>query len=122
LSRAKIGFGSSVRRGSGGVPTADSPSPAAFPPGPLAEAERRILRYLRTNLSVPEIAAELFCSVNTVKTHIRHMYAKLGARSSQADGAASVSARAARRNFAAPGHCGPGRHRRSLLIRRQPIG
>ena len=52
--------------------------PAAFPPGPLTEAERRILRYLPTNLSVPEIAAELFCSVNTVKTHIRHMYAKLG--------------------------------------------
>jgi DNA-binding NarL/FixJ family response regulator len=52
----------------------------------LTEAERRILRYLPTNLSVPEIAAELFCSVNTVKIHIRHMYAKLGARSSQADG------------------------------------
>jgi LuxR family transcriptional regulator, maltose regulon positive regulatory protein len=48
---------------------------------PLTEAERRILRYLPTNLSAPEIAAELFCSVNTVKIHIRHVYAKLGANS-----------------------------------------
>jgi DNA-binding CsgD family transcriptional regulator len=55
--------------------------PAAFSPGPLTEAERRILRYLPTNLSAPEIAEELTCSVNTVKTHIRHVYAKLGANS-----------------------------------------
>ena len=42
--------------------------PSAFPPAPLTEAESRVLRYLPTNLSAPEIAAELFCSVNTVKT------------------------------------------------------
>ena len=52
--------------------------PSAFPPAPLTEAESRVLRYLPTNLSAPEIAAELFCSVNTVKTLIRHVYAKLG--------------------------------------------
>ena len=55
--------------------------PAACPPGSLTEAESRILRYLPTHLSAPEIAAELFCSVNTVKTHIRHVYAKLGTNS-----------------------------------------
>jgi LuxR family maltose regulon positive regulatory protein len=46
---------------------------------PLTESEVRVLRYLPTNLSQPEIAAELSLSVNTVNTHIRHLYAKLGA-------------------------------------------
>jgi LuxR family maltose regulon positive regulatory protein len=45
---------------------------------PLSEAETRVLRYLPTNLSAPEIANELYLSVNTVKTHISHVYAKLG--------------------------------------------
>lgn len=45
---------------------------------PLSESEARILRYLPTNLSAPEIANDLYLSVNTVKTHLRHLYAKLG--------------------------------------------
>ena len=36
------------------------------------------LRYLPTNLSAPEIARELLVSPNTVKTHIRPLYAKFG--------------------------------------------
>jgi LuxR family transcriptional regulator, maltose regulon positive regulatory protein len=44
---------------------------------PLSESETRVLRYLPTNLSKQEIAGELYLSVNTVKTHIRHLYAKL---------------------------------------------
>jgi LuxR family maltose regulon positive regulatory protein len=32
-----------------------------------------------TNLSTPEIARELSVSVHTVRTHIRHLFAKLGA-------------------------------------------
>jgi LuxR family transcriptional regulator, maltose regulon positive regulatory protein len=47
--------------------------------GPLSPGELRVLRYLPTNLSRPEIAAELSVSVNTVSTHIRSIYAKLGA-------------------------------------------
>jgi LuxR family maltose regulon positive regulatory protein len=37
-----------------------------------------VLRYLPTNLSAPEIADELYVSLNTIRTHMRHLYAKLG--------------------------------------------
>jgi ATP/maltotriose-dependent transcriptional regulator MalT len=63
----------------------------ADPGGPLTSAgrhremltrgETRVLHYLPTNLSAREIAGELYLSVNTVKTHQRHLYAKLGASS-----------------------------------------
>ena len=43
----------------------------------LSEAELRVARYLPSNLKAPEIAAELCVSANTVRTHIRHIYAKL---------------------------------------------
>jgi LuxR family transcriptional regulator, maltose regulon positive regulatory protein len=61
-------------------------SSRAPPPGkpqrlrePLTGSETRVLRYLPTNLTAPEIASELHLSVNTVWTHLRHIYAKLGA-------------------------------------------
>jgi LuxR family maltose regulon positive regulatory protein len=44
----------------------------------LSPGELRVLRYLPTNLSRPEIATELSLSLNTVSTHIRSIYAKLG--------------------------------------------
>jgi LuxR family transcriptional regulator, maltose regulon positive regulatory protein len=47
-------------------------------PEPLTERELVILRYLPTHLATPEIAAELFVSVNTVKSHLRAIYRKLG--------------------------------------------
>ena len=43
----------------------------------LSPGELRVLRYLPTNLSRPEIAGELSVSVNTVSTHVRSIYAKL---------------------------------------------
>jgi LuxR family transcriptional regulator, maltose regulon positive regulatory protein len=46
---------------------------------PLSQSEVRVLRYLPTNLSAGEIARELSVSVNTVRTHMRHIFAKLGA-------------------------------------------
>jgi LuxR family maltose regulon positive regulatory protein len=50
----------------------------------LSPSELRVLRYLPTNLSRPEIASELSVSVNTVATQLRSIYAKLqvGDRSS----------------------------------------
>ena len=46
----------------------------------LSPSELRVLRYLPTNLSRPQIASELSVSVNTVNTHIRSIYAKLQAQ------------------------------------------
>jgi LuxR family maltose regulon positive regulatory protein len=46
----------------------------------LSPSELRVLRYLPTNLSRPQIASELSVSVNTVNTHVRSIYAKLQAR------------------------------------------
>jgi len=45
---------------------------------PLRDSEIRVLRYLPTNLTLPEIARELHVSHNTVKTHIRSLYTQLG--------------------------------------------
>ena len=45
---------------------------------PLSKSEIRVLRYLPTHLSAPEIASELSVSTTTVKTHLRNLYAKLG--------------------------------------------
>jgi LuxR family transcriptional regulator, maltose regulon positive regulatory protein len=57
------------------------PGEPALPCEALTRSEVRVLRYLPTNLSSPEIAAELYLSTNTVKTHQRHLYQKLGASS-----------------------------------------
>jgi LuxR family transcriptional regulator, maltose regulon positive regulatory protein len=46
--------------------------------GPLTHSETRVLRYLPTHLTASEIAGELYVSVSTVKTHMSHLYAKLG--------------------------------------------
>ncbi|WP_051324648.1 LuxR C-terminal-related transcriptional regulator [Candidatus Solirubrobacter pratensis] len=59
----------------------DRPTPSGEPQRPrepLSESELRVLRYLPTNLTAPEIAGEVYLAVSTVKTHIQHIYAKLG--------------------------------------------
>jgi LuxR family maltose regulon positive regulatory protein len=58
------------------VTPAESSAPLAHE---LSPGELRVLRYLPTNLSRPEIAGELSISVHTVNTHVRRIYAKLGA-------------------------------------------
>ena len=47
----------------------------------LTTAELRVLHFLPTHLSFPEIAGELYVSRNTVKTHVRAVYRKLMASS-----------------------------------------
>jgi len=44
----------------------------------LSPTELRVLRYLPTNLTRPEIAQQLYVSVNTVNTHVRNIFSKLG--------------------------------------------
>src|SRR5205807_6184337 len=65
---------------------------------PLSQSEIRVLRYLPTNLSAPEIARELSVSVTTVRTHIRHLFAKLGVH-----GRTEAVARARALRLLAPG-------------------
>jgi LuxR family maltose regulon positive regulatory protein len=52
---------------------------AILPLNELSHTELRVLGYLPTNLSRPDIARELRVSVNTVNTHMRNIYSKLGA-------------------------------------------
>ena len=53
--------------------------PAAPLRDELSDAELRVVRYLPSNLTASEIASELVVSTNTVRTHMRHIYAKLDA-------------------------------------------
>jgi LuxR family transcriptional regulator, maltose regulon positive regulatory protein len=81
----------------GGSPAAkDQPVPAQGEE--LSPGELKVLQYLPTNLSRPQIAAELSVSVNTVSTHIRSIYAKLqvGDRSSAVQRARELRLLAAR--------------------------
>jgi LuxR family maltose regulon positive regulatory protein len=71
----------------------EAPEPAADPASPgLSERELQVLRLLPTNLRAGEIASELVLSVHTVKSHMRKIYAKLGAhrRTEAVDRARSV--------------------------------
>jgi LuxR family maltose regulon positive regulatory protein len=50
----------------------------------LSERERDVLRLLATELSGPEIARQLFVSVNTLRTHTKHIFTKLGVNTRRA--------------------------------------
>jgi LuxR family transcriptional regulator, maltose regulon positive regulatory protein len=66
-----------------GAPPAATDRSSSFTPPPaeeLSPGELRVLRYLPTNLSRPEIAGQLSVSPNTINAHIRSIYAKLGVR------------------------------------------
>lgn len=51
---------------------------------PLSEREREVLRLLETELSGPEIARQLVVSLNTVRTHTKSIYTKLGVNNRRA--------------------------------------
>jgi LuxR family transcriptional regulator, maltose regulon positive regulatory protein len=74
----------------GNAPAPLSAGPWA-PLDPLTKSEVRVLRYLPTHLTAPEIATELSVSTTTVKTHLRNLYAKLGTHS-RAEAVASARA------------------------------
>lgn len=65
-------------------PTAAGPTAAGPPPAPgsgpseaLSPREFEVLRLLATDLTGPDIARTLFVSVNTLRTHTKHIFAKL---------------------------------------------
>jgi LuxR family maltose regulon positive regulatory protein len=67
------------------VAPATGPSPTTQPlVDPLSERELEVLRLLHGDLDGPEIAGHLFVSVNTVRTHTKNIYAKLGVNSRRA--------------------------------------
>ena len=51
---------------------------------PLIERELEVLRLLSSDLDGPDIARELTVSLNTLRTHTRNIYAKLGVNSRRA--------------------------------------
>ena len=44
----------------------------------MSERELQVLRLLDSELSGPQIARELFVSHNTLRTHTKHIFTKLG--------------------------------------------
>ena len=50
----------------------------------MSERELDVLRLLATELSGPEIAGQLSVSLNTVRTHTKNIYGKLGVNNRRA--------------------------------------
>ena len=62
---------------------------------PLSERELDVLRLLGTDLDGPDIARELVVSLNTVRTHTKNIYAKLGVQQPSSSGPPGQGARPA---------------------------
>jgi DNA-binding NarL/FixJ family response regulator len=61
------------------APSRPEPAPAP-PPDDLTQREVEILGLIARGLTNPEIAAQLFLSNHTIKTHISRIFAKTGSR------------------------------------------
>jgi DNA-binding NarL/FixJ family response regulator len=76
-ARAKAALLAATSTHRGGEPER---APTAAPPDGLTEREAEILSLIAQGLTNPEIAARLFLSNHTVKTHISRIFAKTGSR------------------------------------------
>ena len=65
----------------GAVHSPPTPQPLV---DPLSERELDVLRLLASELDGPDIARHLVVSLNTVRTHTKHIYAKLGVNNRRA--------------------------------------
>lgn len=74
-----VSLGSAIRVAEADLDRPDRPPVSLVRPliEALTEREETVLRYLASNLTMPQIGRELFVSVNTVKTHQRSIYRKL---------------------------------------------
>jgi LuxR family maltose regulon positive regulatory protein len=83
LVKRRIAAGTAHRAFAGDLLAALEQEPAAHSRNgeallePLSERELTVLRFLPTMMSNAEIASEMFVSVNTVMTHLKHIYRKL---------------------------------------------
>ncbi len=82
LARVARGAAPEVRTHAERLLAASQRPPAPAPTGggadeELSEREREVLRLLATELSGPEIAGHLYISVNTLRTHTKHIFSKL---------------------------------------------
>jgi len=57
---------------------------AGVPSEALSQRELEVLRLLASELTGPEIARRLFVSVNTLRTHTKHIFTKLDVTTRQA--------------------------------------
>ena len=74
-----------VRRLLAALVTTDRHAPVDQPLiEPLSERELEVLRLLESDLDGPGMARELIVSLNTVRTHTKNIYAKLGVNSRRA--------------------------------------
>lgn len=64
--------------------SASTPTTQDTLPDRLSDRELEVLRLLGSDLSGPAIARELYVSLNTVRTHTKHIYAKLGVNNRRA--------------------------------------
>jgi LuxR family maltose regulon positive regulatory protein len=82
LASRQATVSSHVRRLLADAVTSDAQAPTDQPLiEPLSERELDVLRLLASDLGGPDIARELVVSLNTVRTHTRNIYAKLGVNS-----------------------------------------
>jgi DNA-binding NarL/FixJ family response regulator len=70
---------SAAASGAGSGASADAGSGAELPDG-LTQREAEILTLIAQGLTNPEIAAQLFLSSHTIKTHINRIFSKTGSR------------------------------------------
>ena len=76
-----------ARRGAGPAPSPRRPSPRPTRQplvDPLSDRELDVLRLLASDLDGPDIARQLVVSLNTVRTHTKHIYTKLGVNNRRA--------------------------------------
>jgi LuxR family maltose regulon positive regulatory protein len=78
-----------LRRVRAALATPDLTTPGTSTAGsalgePLSPREREVLRLLGTDLNGPEIARQLVVSLNTVRTHTKNLYLKLGVNNRRA--------------------------------------
>lgn len=60
-----------------GAAATDEPAPRPQQPEGLSDRELEVLRLLATELTGPEIAQRLYVSLNTLRTHTKHIFTKL---------------------------------------------